>query len=93
MYHSLRACAFVFHGGDDHEEHSKLPTKIPPDFEDRESWGNKLKVAREIRNRADYDPYPKSNSAWKSDALALQANAEDFLKICRTYLKRKGCNI
>ena len=25
-------CAYMFHGGDDYEEHSKLPSHIPTDF-------------------------------------------------------------
>lgn len=32
MYHAMRAAAYVFHGGDDHQEHRVLPGKTPPDF-------------------------------------------------------------
>ena len=30
MYHAMRAAVFVFHGGDDHQEHKILPAKHPP---------------------------------------------------------------
>lgn len=32
MYHSLRAATFVAYGGDDHEQHTVLPSKLPTDF-------------------------------------------------------------
>ena len=55
MYHAARALSFFSNGGDDYEEHSKLPGNIPKDFPSRASWENKLKRARLERNRADYD--------------------------------------
>lgn len=61
MYHALRATAFFSHKGDDHEEHSKLPSGIPTDFPNRDYWVNDLKNARYERNRSDYDPYPKND--------------------------------
>ena len=93
MYHAIRACVFVSHGGDDRQEHSKLPSHIPNDFPPRATWSNMLKDARDLRNRADYDPYPKSNTAWKPDALKLKKNADLFLSTTRTYLQDKGVRL
>jgi hypothetical protein len=50
MYHALRATAFFVHEGDDHEEHSRLPSGIPVDFPNRDNWENDLKNARYERN-------------------------------------------
>lgn len=93
MYHALRAAAFFAHGGDDHEEHQKLPAGIPPDFPDRANWENDLKSARLERNRADYDPYPKNDLMFRTTATVLIRKAEDLLPIVRSYLKKKGCHI
>jgi len=87
MYHAMRAAAFVFHGGDDHQEHQTLPGKAPDDMQTRDLWSNKLKDARERRNAADYDPYPKSETAWRLPALDLVAEARRFVGEVRTYLK------
>ena len=91
MYHAMRACVFVSHQGDDHKQHSKLPQYklggFPPDFD----WQNILKNARVLRNRADYEPYPKSNIAWKQDAFDLKTDADLFLSTARAYLQTKGC--
>ena len=65
MYHAIRACVFVSHGDDDHQEHRELPLYIPRDFPLEPNWQNMLRNARVLRNRADYEPYPKSNIAWK----------------------------
>ena len=65
MYHAMRACVFVNHQGDDYQQHGQLPQYIPSDFPSRSSWQNILKDARDLRNRADYEPYPKSNMAWR----------------------------
>ncbi|MBI1927864.1 hypothetical protein HYR99_26945 [Candidatus Poribacteria bacterium] len=91
MYHAMRACVFVFHGGDDYQEHSKLQSHIPNDFPTGSNWKNILKNARELRNRADYEPYPKSNTTWKQYALSLKNDADLFLSSTRTYLQNKGC--
>lgn len=91
MYHAMRACAFVFHQGDDHEEHKKLPMHIPDDFPPGPNWQNMLRNARELRNRADYEPYPKSNMMWRHDAFYLKTDADLFLSTSRAYLKNKGC--
>lgn len=71
MYHAIRACSYIAHGGDDYQEHRMLPQQIPQDFAPGDDWQTKLKNARALRNQADYDPYPKSDRAFKSDALSL----------------------
>ena len=92
MYHAMRACVFISNSGDEHEEHSKLPLHIPSNFDPAgRDWQAKLKSARLDRNRADYEPYPKNNSAWRKTALALQSDASELLKVARQYLRRKGC--
>ena len=91
MYHAMRACAFVSHGGDDYQEHRNLLSHIPKDFPDRSSWSNTLKNARDLRNQADYEPYPKSNIAWKSYASDLKKDADLLLSTTRVYLQKKGC--
>ena len=91
MYHAMRACVFVFHGGDDYQEHRELPSHIPTDFPSGVLWSNVLKDARYHRNRADYEPYPKSSAPWMIDALQLKKDADLFLTATRTYLENKGC--
>jgi len=90
MYHAMRAAAFVYHGGDDHQEHKILPTKAPGDMTDQDKWSNKLKDARERRNQADYDPYPKSERAWRGIAHAVLPDARAFIVEVRSYLRAKG---
>ena len=82
---------FVGHQGDDYEQHSKLPRNIPDDFPSGPIWQNILKDARDVRNRADYEPYPKSNTAWNFNALNLKKNADQLLSTSRNYLQTKGC--
>jgi uncharacterized protein (UPF0332 family) len=91
MYHAIRAVVFFSHGGDDHEEHSALPKHIPPDFPERARWENKLKNARLERNRAEYDPYPKSEKAYAGAATDILTDAQTFLTLARLYLRKKGC--
>ncbi len=91
MYHAMRACVFVNHQGDNHEQHSQLPQYIPDGFPSGHNWQNMLKDARDLRNRADYEPYPKSNTAWKPDALQLKKDADLFLFTTRTNLRSNGC--
>ncbi len=93
MYHALRAATFFVHGGDDHEEHSKLPAGIPVDFPNRANWENDLKNARLERNRADYDPYPRNDLMFKTIASQMIRKAEDLLPIVRSYLRSKGCQV
>ena len=68
MYHAIRSAAYIHYGGDDHEEHKALPGKIPIDFPNYQNWANELKNARERRNHADYEPYPKTSIDWKTIA-------------------------
>ncbi|HEY6334007.1 MAG TPA: hypothetical protein VI756_32120 [Blastocatellia bacterium] len=89
----MRACVYVYHQGDDYEKHSDLPRYVPPDFDRAVNWQNKMKNAREIRNSADYDPYPKTNSAWKKPAEFLRADAGLLIRVSREYLLSKGCKI
>ncbi|MCL5043684.1 MAG: hypothetical protein M1336_00085 [Deltaproteobacteria bacterium] len=104
MYHAMRACVYLSHGGDDHEAHVVLPQKVPGDFPatgwqatagapPSVDWQNKLKDARAARNAADYDPLPASNSAWRKHALALRTDAGLFLRAARSYLRAKGCKL
>ncbi len=93
MYHAMRACIYIFHQGDDHEQHSELPKHIPPDFPPGVDWQNKLKNARLIRNRADYEAYPKSDKAWRGDAESMKADADLLLSRSREYLRSKGCKL
>jgi len=91
MYHAARAVTFHQRHGDDHEKHSQLPMSIPDDFPQRAIWGNELKNARELRNAADYDPYPKSDASWFGDVQYLEQQATGLMKECVLYLRNKGC--
>jgi len=91
MYHAMRAAAFVHHEGDDHERHSELPGKSPSDLPNAATLANSLKSAREQRNHADYDPYPKSDAAWRIMATALKADAHGLVTAIKSYLQTKGC--
>lgn len=93
MYHALRSAAYVYHMGDDHESHTELPKHIPGDFPGGGDWANKLKSARETRNRADYDPYPSNDGAWKQEAGDLRSDADNLLVAVRSYLRSKGCKV
>ena len=93
MYHAMRACVFISYQGDDYEQHTKLSQHIPDDFPSRPYWRNTLKESRNVRNRADYEPYPKLNTAWKPHALQLRKNADLLLSTTRTYLQSKGCTL
>jgi hypothetical protein len=93
MYHAARAVVYFVNAGDDHEAHTDLPKHIPKDFPDRDRWENEIKSARLERNRADYDPYPKADSAYAKAARATLKSAEEFLPIARRYLVKKGCNL
>jgi uncharacterized protein (UPF0332 family) len=89
MYHAARAATYLSYGGDDHEEHSALPSKLPSDFPDLDQWRNKLKSARYERNRADYDPYPSDESDFEDACEALIQDAKDFMRIAQQYINRK----
>lgn len=93
MYHSMRACSYIFHEGDDHEEHAKLPANIPGDFPNKGAWQNRLKDARLLRNRADYDPYPTADRAWQGSAKKMRVEAAEMLSVAKVYLVGKGCTL
>jgi uncharacterized protein (UPF0332 family) len=91
MYHAIRACAYVFHGGDDFEDHSTLPQNIPDDYPKRTQCQSALKNARLARNRADYDPYPGSWQSWRLIVADLRGTSREVLSESRRYLRRNGC--
>lgn len=91
MYHAMRAVVFFIEHGDDFEAHSKLPGRTPPDFPHTALWQNALKDARLTRNAADYDPYPKSDSAYRKAAHELQQRSAELVRESRRYLRSKGC--
>jgi uncharacterized protein (UPF0332 family) len=93
MYHSLRACVYIYNMGDDFQEHSKLPLKIPADFPQSMEWQIKMKNARLTRNRADYEPFPRSDRVWQRNANNLKTDADQLIIVSRNYLKNKGCEI
>jgi uncharacterized protein (UPF0332 family) len=79
MYHSMRAVAYIAHDGDDHEKHATLPGKTPGDFPNAALWQNSLKSARDYRNQADYDPYPRADTAWRKTAESLGVQAHELV--------------
>ncbi len=91
LYHAFRAVAYFVNDGDDYEEHSRLPTGIPDDFGNADEWRNRLKHARLTRNRADYNAYPKSDAAWRTDCERIAIMASTSIAACRNYLSGKGC--
>lgn len=90
MYHAARAVTYLSFGGDDHEEHSVLPTRFPSDFPDSDNWKNKLKNARLERNKADYDPYPKRNADFEESCETLMQDAKSFFRIAQKYINNKA---
>jgi uncharacterized protein (UPF0332 family) len=93
MYHAARAVVFFTYRGDDHQSHQDLPKQLPKDFAERVRWENDIKIARLERNRADYDPYPKSDKAFSQPAKLVLKNAQEFLPLAKRYLNGKGCKI
>jgi uncharacterized protein (UPF0332 family) len=93
MNHAARALVYFVERGDDHEAHSELPKHLPKDFPNRADWENEIKNTRLERNRADYDPYPKSDRAFADSAGSINDAARRFLVVTRRYLTRKGCKI
>lgn len=90
LYHAARAATYISFGGDDHEQHTTLPTKFPADFPDSDIWRNCLKNARLERNRADYDPYPAGDADFAATAIKLVSEAKQFIKLTQSYLKLKA---
>ena len=86
-YHAMRAVTFRATGGDDHEKHSDLPNHLPEDLPDPPKSKNGLTTARLARNRADYDPYPKTETGFRADAEETIAFAEAALRDARRYLR------
>jgi uncharacterized protein (UPF0332 family) len=93
MYNAMRACAFIYFEGNDHEKHSDLPGHIPPDCPSNTTWQTKLKDAREVRNRADYDPYPKAETNFLLNCHSIKTDADQLIIDSRNYLRGKGCPI
>jgi hypothetical protein len=93
MYHAMRSAAYIFYQCDDHEKHSDLSGKIPDDFPNHSTWGNQLKSAREYRNQADYDPYPRKGVYWSHIAKLVEADSVALLPIVANYLRGKGCRV
>jgi uncharacterized protein (UPF0332 family) len=89
MYQAARAVTYLSNGGDDHEEHSVLPGKLPDDFSEAPEWRNKLKNARLERNRADYDPYPKLERKFKDSCDLLIEQATEFVLLAQQYINSK----
>ncbi|EON16037.1 hypothetical protein C265_29580 [Cupriavidus sp. GA3-3] len=89
MYHAARAATYLSYGGDDHEEHSALPGKLPADFPSSDQWRNKLKNARYERNRADYDPYPIDEMDFEDVCAATIRDAKDFVRVAQRYINEK----
>jgi uncharacterized protein (UPF0332 family) len=90
MYHACRAATFLSFGGDDHEQHTILPSKLPADFPDQGRWQNALKNARLERNRADYDPYPSKDKDFRAAADTLIADATALVTLARRYVESKS---
>lgn len=92
MYHAARAVVFFANRGDDNQDHQVLPASIPADFPNTAIWANRLKTARDNRNRADYDPFPRGGAFWRLLASNLSNEVDDFIVVARQYLRGKGCN-
>ncbi|MFI2113153.1 hypothetical protein ACH489_01695 [Streptomyces rubiginosohelvolus] len=90
MYQAARAIVFAETRGDDYERHNILPRNLPPTLEDSATREAELTNARLLRNQADYDVYPLSDSDWETDARALAATAVNFLQICETFASTNG---
>jgi uncharacterized protein (UPF0332 family) len=91
MYHAMRAVVFYSVEGDDHEQHSDVPSKVPHDFPRLGFWQNELKDARLRRNEADYDPYPDQDATFRDAGRHLARQCGDLLTEARRYLQTKGC--
>ena len=93
MYHGFRAVRYISHGGDDFQSHSDLPPNLPDDLPQVSLWKTKLKDARLIRNRADYEAYPRSANIWRAAAIQLRAVATAAVAEAKAYLVKKGCKL
>ena len=88
MYHSARAVIFhtVLY---DEDVHERLPERIHEIL--RGKYGQILRECRDIRNEADYSPYPEIDLAAASREMI--ASAEGFLRRCKEYLIERGVDI
>lgn len=93
MYHSARAVVYVENRGDDYQDHSKLSQYIPDDFPGVDIWRNKLRAARLLRNRCDYDPYPKQQKLFAEECQDLLSHTNSFLQLSKQYLIGRGCGL
>jgi uncharacterized protein (UPF0332 family) len=93
MYHAARAVVYLDYQGDDHQEHNELHKHIPADFPDMATWQNELKEARLKRNEADYDFFPKANSAFRAASGSLFGKAKEFHERSAEYLGSRGCTL
>lgn len=91
MYHAARSLAFVYHNGDNYQDHKELYKWLPPDLPEVEAWQNSLKDARVRRNEADYDPYPVGEDDFKAISNSQLKSAIAFCAQVEAYLKEKGC--
>ena len=90
MYQAARAIVFAAHQGDDHEQHSVLPRKLPNNWPTASQREIELTDARLLRNQADYDCYPIVEAAWEIDARGLAVTAANFVQDCETYAITNG---
>lgn len=90
MYHAARAITFAFHVGDDYQAHRILPRNLPSTLTDVAKREVQLTDARLLRNLADYDPYPTSQSDWESDARQLSVVASEFCQACEDFALQNG---
>lgn len=90
MYQAARAVTFAETKGDDHERHNILPRNLPANIGNRTARESELVNARLLRNQADYDVYPISESDWESDARALSAAAANFVQIADSFALTNG---
>lgn len=79
MYHAARAITFGVNKGDDFEKHSTLPRHLPATMSNVATYETELTAARLLRNQADYDPYPATDTDWEVDARTLGAMAAQFV--------------
>ncbi|MFF5424991.1 MULTISPECIES: HEPN domain-containing protein [unclassified Streptomyces] len=90
MYHAARAIVFAEKRGDDFERHHILPRNLPTNLPDKSVREVELTNARLLRNQADYDAYPVSESEWAGDARALSVAAANFMQACQDFASTNG---
>jgi uncharacterized protein (UPF0332 family) len=93
MYQTFRGVVFFVSGGDDFEKHSDLPQHLPKDFPAVAFWENALKTARLERNKADYEPYPRQDSAFEPQAASIFKSSHQLRSVARAYLRGKGLKL